>query len=184
VGLDQFAYVIKVGTNTSGPAVVNMNVTNSCDIVATNITVGNDPGQCGAVVNFPVPATNGLCAPVVCTPASGSFFPVGNSTVTCSNADGIVRSFIVTVQDREAPVIACPSNQIVIANSACTATNVVLGTPITSDNCGIASVTSNAPASFAMGTNVVTWTATDTSGNTATCQQLIIVRDLSLPNIT
>ncbi|HXU77661.1 MAG TPA: Ig-like domain-containing protein, partial [Methylomirabilota bacterium] len=50
VGVDQFAYVITVGTNTSGPAVVNINVTNSCDIVVTNLTVGNDAGQCGAIV--------------------------------------------------------------------------------------------------------------------------------------
>jgi len=39
-------------------------------------------------------------------------------------------------------------------------------------------------AQFAAGTNVVTWTATDGSGNTATCQQRVIVRDSLPPTIT
>jgi hypothetical protein len=32
--IDQFAYVMTIGTNISGPAVVNINATNSCDIIA------------------------------------------------------------------------------------------------------------------------------------------------------
>src|SRR5437879_1611290 len=35
-----------------------------------------------------------------------------------------------------------------------------------------------------VGTNLVTWTATDNSGNTATCQQRVIVRDVQGPVIT
>src|SRR5205814_797173 len=45
-------------------------------------------------------------------------------------------------------------------------------------------VTSNAPAQFPGGTNLVTWTATDGSGNSATCQQRVIVRDIQGPVIT
>jgi subtilisin-like proprotein convertase family protein len=41
-----------------------------------------DPG--GAIVNYPAPTTAGECGPVTCTPASGSFFPVGTTTVTCT----------------------------------------------------------------------------------------------------
>src|SRR5262245_12352897 len=49
-----------------------------------NVTVGNDPNLCGAVVNYPAPTTTGPCGSVACTPAAGSFFPVGTTTVTCS----------------------------------------------------------------------------------------------------
>jgi hypothetical protein len=36
-------------------------------------------------------------------------------------------------------------------------------------------VTNDAPRSFPVGTNVVTWKVTDTSGNEATCQQTVTV---------
>jgi len=46
----------------------------------------------------------------------------------------------------------------------------------TNDNCSaIALITNNAPASFPVGTNTVTWVVYDTSGNSNTCQQLVIV---------
>jgi hypothetical protein len=47
---------------------------------------------------------------------------------------------------------------------------------VTGDNCSVASVTSNAPALFPIGTNAITWRATDPSGNSSTCSQLVIVR--------
>src|SRR5207253_1947017 len=42
-----------------------------------NITVVNDPNQCGAVVTYPAPITSGTCGAVTCSPASGSFFAKG-----------------------------------------------------------------------------------------------------------
>jgi hypothetical protein len=50
-------------------------VTVSCP---TDITVFNYPGECGAVVNYPT----GPCGTPTYTPPSGSFFPVGTTTVT------------------------------------------------------------------------------------------------------
>jgi subtilisin-like proprotein convertase family protein len=43
----------------------------------------------GAVVNYPAPTTSGECGAITCTPASGSFFPVGTTTVTCTEAVGM-----------------------------------------------------------------------------------------------
>ncbi|MCW5553217.1 MAG: HYR domain-containing protein [Verrucomicrobiae bacterium] len=54
----------------------------------------------------------------------------------------------------------------------CYATGVALGTPVTWDNCGVASVFNNAPAQFPVGTTLVTWTVRDTEGFTATCVQV------------
>ena len=62
-------------------------------------------------------------------------------------------------------------------NTDCTATGVALGTPITSDNCGVASVTNDAPAVFPLGTTTVTWTVTDDNGNSNTCIQIVTVSD-------
>ena len=64
------------------------------------------------------------------------------------------------------------------------ATNVALGTPQTSDNNAVASVTHDAPAQFPVGTTTVTWTATDASGNSATATQLVTVNDVEDPTIS
>jgi len=79
----------------------------------SNITVNNDPGQCGAVVNYTVGSTNCTGAINYSTP-SGAQFPVGTTTVTVSADGGLVTcSFNVTVNDNEFPKINCPSDIIV-----------------------------------------------------------------------
>jgi uncharacterized repeat protein (TIGR01451 family) len=76
-----------------------------------NITVGADSGQAGALVSFADPDAAGDCGqpatgeggevipPVSCNPPSGSFFPVGTSTVICASQTGAVCSFQVTVEN-------------------------------------------------------------------------------------
>jgi len=79
VGSDIFAYQARNGSNLSGPAVVTVNVTNTCFLVsANNITTNNAPGQCGAIVNFPPPATTGDCAPSSAYPLTARSFPLGS----------------------------------------------------------------------------------------------------------
>ncbi|WP_220763206.1 HYR domain-containing protein, partial [Flavobacterium sp. UMI-01] len=69
-------------------------------------------------------------------------------------------------------------------NSGCTATGVSLGTPTTADNCGVISVTNNAPSVFPLGNTTVTWTVTDAAGNSATATQTVTVTDNVNPTIT
>ena len=153
--------------------------------------VGNDPSQCGAVVNFTLPTNTDNCgvASTVATPASGSFFPVGTNLVTVVVTDihGNTNScsFTVTVNDTEPPTITCPANVTVNADAGqCYASGVALGTPVTADNCGVASVVNNAPAQFPVGTTPVAWTVTDIHGNSSTCTQTVVVVDNQPPTIT
>ncbi len=86
--------------------------------------------------------------------------------------------------DNEPPTITCPEN--LRANTdvgQCFASGVDLGMPTTSDDYGVASVVNDAPTEFPKGVTVVTWTATDTSGNTATCEQTVTVVDAEQPTI-
>ena len=90
-------------------------------------------------------------------------------------------SSTVTVSDTTPPTITCPADVTVSVGVGCTATSVALGSPVTGDNCRVASVANNAPAAYPLGTNSVIWTVTDGSGNTATCTQKVIVRDTTPP---
>ncbi len=142
-----------------------------------NITVSNDPNQCGAVVTFPAPTTSGTCGVVSVSPASGSFFPVGTTTVNVTTTSGATSSFTVKVNDTQPPTITCPAN--INAQTAPNATSTAVTYAATgTDNCPGAVLSYN-PASgstFNLGTTTVTATNTDASGNTATCQFTVTVR--------
>src|SRR5574341_416527 len=71
--------------------------------VPADITVNNDPGQPGAIVSYNASASDdGGLASFSCAPPSGSFFPLGTTTVTCTAVDDAgnttSRSFTVTVR--------------------------------------------------------------------------------------
>ena len=91
------------------------------------------------------------------------------STDTCTQS--------VTVEDDEVPVITCaPTLDLVADAQSCAATNVVLSAPIATDNCTLQSLSNDHSSStYHSGTTIVTWTATDGSGNTSTCTQMVNV---------
>ena len=49
---------------------------------------------------------------------------------------------------------------------------------------GLGDISNNAPATYPKGNTTVTWTATDASGNTNTCQQTVTVVDNQAPTLT
>jgi hypothetical protein len=79
----------------------------------TDISVPNDTGLCGAVVDYTEPSGEG-CGRVTCDHPSGSFFPVGTTLVTCTSSVGPTCSFQVTVNDTEAPVITTNGEAITL----------------------------------------------------------------------
>jgi hypothetical protein len=69
-----------------------------CDLCCpNNITVPSDRGRRGAIVTYEMPEAKG-CGRVKCVPPSGSFFPLGETIVTCNSEAGPECSFKVTVK--------------------------------------------------------------------------------------
>ncbi len=155
-----------------------------------------DPGKCTALVAFVVPVDDNCELASIRYYADGveiddsHDFPVGETTVQVVATDvyGNVNrdcTFTVTVTDAQKPTIACPAPVNVNADPGkCYATGVDLGQPTVGDNCGVASVTNNAPAQFPVGQTTVTWTVTDIHGNSQTCTQLVTVTDAQKPTIS
>ena len=118
---------------------------------------------------------------------SGSFYPLGTTTLTYQATDLHGNSadctFDITVVDNEDPTIVCPAPVAVDTDpGSCEATGVVLGSPSIGDNCTGASASNNAPSSYVLGANTVTWTVLDGSNNSATCDQTVTVSDHEDPD--
>src|SRR5207244_2285789 len=93
-------------------------------------------------------------------------------------------SFTVTIEDREAPILVCPTNVTTNTTSDCTQV-VAWTTPEATDNCAVIDVIC-APASgspFALGVTTVPCTATDGSGNLSICSFTVTVEDTDLPSL-
>ena len=151
----------------------------------SNITAAATSAS-GATVTYTAPVGTDNCTPTTARtagPASGATFSLGTTTVThiVTDASGNTSScsFFVTVSDTTRPTIACAGNvPINTTPGLCTGTTTLTGTTA-SDNVGVTSLTSNAPATYPVGVNTVTWTATDAANNTATCTQTVTVTDNS-----
>lgn len=104
-------------------------------------------------------------------------------TVTDSSSNTATCSANVFVYDNLPPSISPPADINTSPDPGfCTATGVVLGAPLTSDNCsGSIVVSNNAPPVFPTGATQVTWTATDASGNSTSAIQTVTVTDLLAP---
>src|SRR4029077_8945327 len=120
---------------------------------------------------------------LVSSMASGSTFPVGMTIVTSTATDASGNqtscSFTVTVTDTQASVINCSSNLVLAADPGrCSRSNVTFFVSAT-DNCGVTNLVSSPPSgsTFPVGTTTVTTTATDASGNQASCSFTVTVTD-------
>lgn len=167
-----------VTVNAGNPVTLNccLQLTNCTISCPANVVKVNDPNQCGAVVSYAAPTTIGTCGSVLCSPASGSFFSKGVTTVTCTAGSAPSCSFTVTVQDTQPPAFSatCPPT-ITVANAYqcpyATGGLVNYNAPTATDNCPGVTVACNPPSgsTFPIGSTLVTCTATDSSSNTASC---------------
>jgi uncharacterized repeat protein (TIGR01451 family) len=148
------------------------------------------PNTC-ETVSFSAPTATDNCTTnptVTSNLASGTCFPEGATTVTYTATDARSNtascSFTVTVvrdltcvNDVVRPVLsACPANQNLVTRATCLA--ATWSAPTATDNCTAnptVSGTSSSGFCFPVGSNAVTYTATDAAGNTATCRFTIAV---------
>jgi len=148
--------------------------------------VGSSDGQATVVISGGTAPYTYSWSPTGGTAATASGLIAGTYTVTVIDANGcsLNQTFTIgTVLDVTNPTIVAPADVNVTANTGCSATGVVLGVPVVSDNCLVASFSSNAPSSFPVGTTVVTWTVVDGLGNTATATQNVVVQDVTPPTV-
>ena len=111
-------------------------------------------------------------------------------TLTDAKGCGIKDSVYIAVLDSIPPKIECGNDTVNIVlqsvnydplGNAQSEFTVELTKPQVSDNCGIASLTNDAPSQFRLGITEVIWTATDFVGLSDTCKQFIYVK--ALPQI-
>ena len=145
------------------------------------VSVNVDAGSCDAAsVTLGIPVTADNCTVANVTNDAPTSFPSGATMVTWTVTDAAGNTATATqeviVTDNVNPTITAPAAVSVNADAgSCEATGIALGTPVTADNCTVATVTNDAPTSFPSGATTVTWTVTDAAGNIATTTQEVTV---------
>jgi flavin reductase (DIM6/NTAB) family NADH-FMN oxidoreductase RutF len=157
----------------------------------SNITVEADSAS-GKIVTYSASASDTVSGalPANCSPASGSAFPIGTTTVNCSATDGAGKSasgsFTVTVTDSTGPAFSgVPADRQVEANGP-GGSVVNYTTPTATDATDGPEVATCLPASgstFPLGTSTVTCSATDGHGNTSTASFSVSVVDTTKPTL-
>jgi hypothetical protein len=184
------------GTYNTNPAKFTLHVL-SGDTTPPTLTVPADitaeaTSASGAVVIFSATATD-LVDPspvVTCTPPSGSTFPLGATTVSCTAQDASgntsdAKTFKVTVVDTTPPTLTLPAD---ITEEATSASGAVVTFSATATDLVDGSVAVTCvPASgstFPLGTTKVDCSATDAHSNTATGSFNVTVQDTTPPTLT
>jgi hypothetical protein len=158
--------------------------------VPANLTIEATTAS-GAVATFTASASdivNGN-TPVICSPASGTTFAIGTTTVTCTSTDGSsnkgTNSFTVTVRDTTPPVLTVPANLVAEATKPegavitfnATASDLVSGSPAVT--CAPVS-----GSTFALGSTTVTCSTQDAHLNASTKTFTVTVQDTTAPTLT
>lgn len=184
--------------NNSATAEVPVNA-NTCQLsTPDNITVDADAGQAGAVVTYTTPTGTGDCGqtttgeggevipPISCSPASGSFFSAGTTTVICIAQTGPAVSFQVTVNNPGGLSISLNGGSTLTLECGQRFTDPG-ATAVNGSGQSVAVTTTN-PSGFdpdapAVGTYEITYTATEGSNSVSTTRT-VNVTDTEAPSIT
>ena len=171
-----------------------LSVDSAPPVITANDVSAEATSAAGATVSFTFSAVDDLDPnpTVTADHVSGVTYPIGttNVIVTATDAAGnsSTKTLHVVVADTTPPTITAPADLVVNTDPGTAAAFVADAglTAVASDNGGPVTVArSGVPAGnlFPMGTTVVTYTATDGSGNTATATQTVTVLDAERPTI-
>ena len=161
-----------------------------------DISISNDNGQCGAVVNYTAPVGTdnvpGAITNLTQGLGSGAFFPVGTTTevYTVTDASGNTSScsFTVTVLDSENPTISCPQDIVVQVAEGVSTAIVDFTTPLFSDNCPNANIQQTqglaSGSNFPLGTTLNIFEVTDAAGNNQTCSFNVTIETIAPAALT
>jgi beta-glucosidase len=146
-------------------------------IQVPNDAVVDATSGAGAVVDFAPPQALDPTDPdpsVTCTPPSGSTFPIGTTVVTCNATDQsgqvAVSSFRITVRDSDGIVLFNDPTDAIVSATGLAGSVVAFAPPQVFDPFDDQTTLTCSPPSgsaFPIGTTVVTYTATSTSGPSA-----------------
>ena len=176
--LDEVSLVAAGVADTTAP-VVTINV--SSPVEAT--------GSSGAPVTFSVSANEPLSGSITCTPTSGSTFPIGATTITCTATDTAGNTGSATasvmVEDTTSPVIMLNGDANLSLNvdeeyteQGATATDAV-------DTCPLDIVITGAVDTHTPGIYTLYYNAADCAGNDADeVTRTITVSDVHAPVVT
>ncbi|MBO2545503.1 HYR domain-containing protein [Salegentibacter sp. BDJ18] len=189
-----------VNGNEAVPVIQIVNVEdNQAPIIAEVETINTttDPDTCGAMITINAPEATDNCSVgnVIGTRDDNqdleAEYPVGTTTITWTatdengnEAEPVIQ--IVTVIDDQAPSIECPDNMIFSTETNVDFATVNFDNPLAIDNCEVIVEQTGGPISgsqFPIGTTTVTFTATDSSGNTSKCSFDITIEDTEDPSL-
>ncbi|WP_196888568.1 HYR domain-containing protein [Aureivirga sp. CE67] len=149
IGITTNTFIIENSDGETTECSFTVEVEDTQTLVLTcsgNIEVNNDPGQCGAVVDFEMPTIIDNCSPISIIQTegleSGEMFPIGMTNISYEiiSTDGTFYTctFEVNVIDTEEPQVQCTEDIVVQAstsNNGQCGEYVVYDTPLMVDNC-------------------------------------------------
>ncbi|NDB91545.1 MAG: HYR domain-containing protein, partial [Nitrososphaeria archaeon] len=175
------------GNNSTITQVINVVDTTAPTLSAPSDITQEAKGKTGNVVSLGEPVATDATGISSISNNAPADYPFGTTVVTWTANDNhgnsVTKTQNVTVIDTTKPTISAPAN-VKFEATAESGNIVELGQPKTADLVEVESVTNDAPESFKLGDTTVTWTVTDTSGNTNTATQTISVVDTTAPIIS
>ena len=167
------------------------------NIVVAAVDASGTPAVDAAIASFLTSASatdnvDGAVAPVGDAPDT---FPLGATIVTFTATDIAGNSAsamaTVTIEDQTPPVVTAPASLTVnpFDSTGTPATDPEIGSFLAEasafDNVdGALTPINNAPTVFSFGETIVTFSATDSAGNTASAEATLTVADINAPGVT